>query len=149
MPLALLTVVSLRLPQPPPATFQAQPPRYGRVVGITATAPAILWDDASESVITVALATDLNVVLDVIENADAASISAFLGKVVLRISPNGPATGDPAGGTSREFAGTVVAIYRRTPIIDAAGTGPVFLVVCSQGEFYEDVATNFTVLTNR
>jgi hypothetical protein len=142
-------VVSQHLNLFTPSTIQPQPPRYGRVIDdTTPTAPEILWDDAEQSTITAAAVSDL--ALDVIETPATAALAAantkFIGQTVIRISSDGAKPGDPSGGTSREFAGQALSVYMRTPIQDAPGTGTITLVVCSNGLFFEDAATEFVVL---
>jgi hypothetical protein len=134
-----------------PTTVQAQPPRYARVIAFVDGGPwsrDLLWDDASQSTVVGAALADL--ALDVIEApltpAMNAARSKFMGEQVIRISLSGAKPGDPSGGTSREFAGTVVAVYMRTPIQDAAGTGQIVLVVNANGEFFEDLASQFVIL---
>jgi hypothetical protein len=68
----------------------------------------------------------------------------------VRIAPGGATAGDPAGGTSRELAGTVVAVYRRTPLGDAPGSGSEYAVVhIAPDVWMEDLAANFAVLPSR
>jgi len=144
--MAVNDIVSPRIPQGSP--IQPQPTHYGIVT--TAAVPGavtVLWDTAASPVAYTA-ATDADLNLDVIETASQATRDKFRGKTVLRIAPSGPVQGDPAGGTSREYVGTVAGIYRRRPL-DQSGPGPFppgpeYLLVKSGDLFFEDLATNFT-----
>lgn len=138
-------------------TFQAQGPGFGNVEAESSDVVetrTVFWDNANLNDVVAADVAGLN--LDVIEDADTDTLAEFEGKVVLRIAPGGPTTSgsavlDPAGGTSREFAGLVVAVYRRTPLEDAPESGDQFLLMrcISDGMYLEDLATQFTVLKNR
>jgi hypothetical protein len=141
--MALNDIVSPRIPQGAP--IQPQPTHYGIVTAEALPAVTVLWDTANPPVAYAPVATaDLN--LDVIENADAVTVSNFRGKTVLRIAPGGPKPGDPAGGTSREYVGTVAGIYRRRALgAPALPKGPEYLLVKSGDLFFEDLASNFTV----
>lgn len=154
--MALNDVVALHLAQSSPTTFQAQPPHFGNVVAETGTtAKTVLWDNDILSDMVAANLADFN--LDLISDADAPTIALFKGKVALRIAPGGPIMSgalviDPAGGTSREFAGAVVSVHRRTAVQSPQVlTGPVYVLiqVHNTDTFYEDLASNFTVLGNR
>lgn len=131
-----------------PATLQMQPPHFG-IITDASSSPVldVLWDTFRESTITAVALADTG--LDVIENPDAASVAKFQGKTVIPISPLGPTSLDPSGGVSREYAGIVLAIYRRTPIADAPGSGDIYLLMKSGDLFFEDLAVRFVVLTNR
>jgi hypothetical protein len=138
-------------------TFQAQGPGFGNVMNEDSAqveTRTVLWDNANVNDVVAADVAGLN--LDVIEDAESDTLAAFEGKVVLRIAPGGPITSgsavlDPAGGTSREFAGAVIAVYRRTPIEATPGSGDEFLLMrcLSDGMYLEDLASEFTVLENR
>jgi len=147
--MALNDIVSPRIPQGAP--IQPQPTHYGIVT--TAAAPnsvTVLWDTAAPPV-AYAAATDAALNLDVIETASQTTRDKFRGKTVLRIAPSGPVQGDPAGGTSREYVGTVAGIYRRRPLDQSPPPpggfppGPEYLLVKSGDLFFEDLASNFTV----
>jgi hypothetical protein len=138
-------------------SFQPQGPAFGNIVAELSDGGetrAVLW--SSDAVINDVLADDVaGLNLDVIEDADAATVDTFEGTVVLRIAPGGPVVSgsavlDAAGGTSREFKGTVVAIYRRTPIEAQAGSGDEFLLMrcINDGMYLEDLSSQFTVLKN-
>jgi len=132
-------------------SLQPQGPLFGNIIGEESTeAPeetrTVLWqNDLIQDVVAISVA-DLN--LDVIEDADADSVNRFSGAFVVRVDPNGPVQGDVAGGTSREFAGTVISVYRRTPLEATPGSGDVFLLCLSNGMYCEDLASQFTVLKN-
>jgi len=149
--MAIGDIVSARISQSSPSAIQVQPPHFGKItatpIGPLTVNQTIRWDNALESTVSAANAASL--FLDVIENADQPTLDEFLGKTVLRIAPGGPVTRDPAGGTSREFVGTVVAMYRRRPFEGAPGSGNIFLLVKSGDLFFEDLATRFAVLTDR
>ena len=136
----------------PVPSLQPQPPLFGIIVAESSSevgpleTRTVLWENTEVNDVVGGTVTDLN--LDVIEDADAVTLDKFDGNMVLRIAPNGPVAGDPAGGTSREFTAMVVSVYRRTPIQDAAGTGNEFLLAVSNGTYYEDLATSFAVLKN-
>ena len=146
-------IVSPRISSSSPSVFQPQPPHFGIVTVEALPALTVLWDTAAPPVAYNPAATaDLNI--DVIEEASAQTQGIFTGKVVLRIAPDGAVQGDAAGGTSREFAATVVGIYRRRPLIadpapDPFPIGTEYLLVKSGDLYFEDLATNFTVLKNR
>ncbi len=149
--MAILDIVAARVSQSSPSTFQLQPPHFG-IITATPGAPlavnsTIRWDDAQSSIVSAADAASL--FLDTIEDAAQATLDTFTGKTVLRIAPAGAVTGDPAGGTSREFVGIVVAIYNRRAFEDAPGSGEDFLLVKSGELFFEDLASRFTVLSDR
>jgi hypothetical protein len=149
--MAVNDIVSARISQSSPSTIQPQPPHFGIVTDAPgaplAVNQTVLWDNALSSTVSGADLTSL--FLDVIEDPDQVTADAFIGKTVLRIAPGGPVTNDPAGGTSREFVGTVLAVYRRRPIQSAPGAGSIYLLMKSGSLFFEDVATQFTVLTDR
>ena len=144
-------VVAARVSQSSPSVFQLQPPHFGKVtdepVAPLAVNETILWDNALKSIVSAASAA--NLFLDVIEDPPFTTVNQFKGRTVLRIAPGGPVAGDPAGGTSREYVGVVVAIYRRRPFEGAPGSGGVYLLVASGDLFFEDLASRFTVLTGR
>lgn len=140
--MALNDIVSPRIPQGAP--IQPQPTHYGIVTATTGAGNAtVLWDTAAAPVSYTA-ATDAALNLDVIETASQSTIDKFRGKTVLRIAPSGPVQGDPAGGTSREYVGTVVGIYRRRQL-GTVPAGAEYLLVKSGDLFFEDLAVNFTV----
>ena len=149
--MAIGDIVSARISQSSPSTIQSQPPHFGRItatpIGPLAVNQTIRWDNALAS--TVSAANNANLFLDVIEDADQATLAEFLGRTVLRIAPGGPVARDPAGGTSREFVATVVAMYRRRPFEGGAGSGSIFLLVKSGDLFFEDLASRFAVLADR
>lgn len=142
-------IVALRISQVSPTPEQSQPPEFGVITDAsTPTAQKVRWATTVQATISGASVAALG--LDVIEEPDAPSVTKFRGKTVLRIGPGGPVTNDPAGKTSREFVGTVVSIYRRTLLTSPVGPqGPVYLLVKSGDLFFEDLATQFTVLTDR
>lgn len=147
--MALNDIVSPRIPQGAP--IQPQPTHYGIVTTAAAVGTVtVLWDTAAPpTAYAPATVTDAALNLDVIETASQTTRDKFRGKTVLRIAPSGPVQGDPAGGTSREYVGTVTGIYRRRPL-DQSGPGPFapgpeYLLVKSGDLFFEDLATNFTV----
>ena len=137
-------IVSPRISTSSPSVFQPQPPHYGIVTVEALPALTVLWDTAAPPV----AYNSATLFIDVIEEASTPTKDAFTGKVVLRIAPDGAVPGDPAGGTSREFAGTVVGIYRRRPI-GTVPAGSEYLLVKSGDLYFEDLASNFTVLANR
>lgn len=133
-------------------SLQPQGPRFGNVIadgGEGSEIRTILWDNGLVQDVEGASVADLN--LDVIEDADEDTVDAFEGTVVVRIAPGGPVAGDPAGGTSRQYAAAVLAVYKRTPLEDTPGTGDDFLLAydLSNGAYYEDLAEHFVVLGNR
>ena len=133
-------------------TLQPQGPRFGNIIaegGEGSEIRTVLWDNALVQDVEGASVAALN--LDVIENADADTVTAFEGKVVLRKAPDGAVAGDPAGGTSRQFASAVLAVYKRTPLEDTPGTGDDFILAIGlqNGGYFEDLAESFVVLTNR
>ena len=138
-------IVSPRISTSSPSVFQSQPPHYGIITAEPgANQVTVLWDTAAPPV----AYNSATLFIDVIEEASTPTKDAFTGKVVLRIAPDGAVPGDPAGGTSREFAGTVVGIYRRRPI-GTVPAGSEYLLVKSGDLYFEDLASNFTVLANR
>lgn len=139
-------VISERINQVSPSSIQPQPTHFGIITAHAAPgAPTVLWDTALIEVM--AAADDASLFLDVIEDASQVNIDEFTGRTVLRIAPAGAEPGDVAGGTSREFVGTVVAIYKRTPLGDAPGSGDDYLLVKSGDLFFEDLAAQFTTIT--
>jgi hypothetical protein len=138
-------IVSPRINAVSPSTMQLQPTHFGIITAHAAPgSPTVLWDNANP--VTFAAANDANLNLDVIEDAAVGVRAAFTGQSVLRISPSGATSADPAGGTSREFVGTVIAIYKRTPLGNAPGSGDDYLLVKSGELYFEDLATQFTVV---
>lgn len=138
-------IVALRINTASPSTLQLQPPHFGNItVHAVPGQPTILWDNAN--VQAYVAASDANLNLDVIEDPENATFDEFIGQSVLRISPDGATSTDPAGGTSREFVGIVLAIYKRTPLGDAPGSGNDYLLVKSGDLYFEDLATQFTVV---
>lgn len=138
-------------PQP---SFQPQGPRFGNIIAEASNESGppeirtVLWDNGLVDDVEADLVAELN--LDVIEDPAADVISTFEGQVALRVAPEGAVPGDPAGGTSREFSGVVVAIYKRTPLEATPGSGDDFLLVLTpQGTYVEDLASSFTVLRNQ
>lgn len=128
-----------------PASLQPQPPHYGIVTDASGSPVLhVLWDTFRPSTIQAAALADTG--LDVIEDPDASTVSTFLGNTVSPISALGPTSLDPSGGVSREYVGIVVAVYKRTPIQDAPGSGSDYLLMKSGDLFYEDLATQFVVL---
>jgi len=134
-------------------SLQPQGPRFGNICAEDSDegseARTVVWDNALVQDVRSTTVAGLN--LDVIEDADDDTVFAFEGKVVVRIAPGGAVAGDPAGGTSRQYAAAVLAVYKRTPLEDEPGTGQDFLLAVdlSNGAFYEDLAEHFVVLTNR
>ncbi len=153
-----------------PSILQAQPPRFGNVMTFSqagappfATQVVVLWDNdfpAQFSTDGASAAEALaNTCLDRITNGDASEIERLLGSsnpATPRPSPRwvrhkapgsygGP--NDPSGGASRSFDGTVVAVYRRTPVEEAdPTTGDTFCCIRTQdGLFFEDVSSEFVV----
>jgi len=143
--MAVNDVVSQRFSPPSLEALQVQPPHFGKITAHAAPGTPTVWWDTFE-VATLADANDADLHLDVIEDAAAGVIDTFTGETVLRISSSGATALDAAGGTSREFVGTVVAIYKRTPLGDAPGSGADYLLVKSGGVFFEDVAAQFVVI---
>lgn len=138
--MAVNDIVSPRIPQGSP--IQPQPTHYGIVTATTGPGQAtVLWDTAAAPV-SLNAGSDADMNLDVIENATQGTIDKFRGKTVLRIAPSGPVQGDPAGGTSREYVGTVAGIYRRRQL-GTVPQGPEYLLVKSGDLFFEDLASNF------
>jgi len=138
-------IVSPRINAVSPSTLQLQPTHFGNITAHAAPgAPTVLWDTGVA--VLMAAANDANLNLDVIEDAAAGTLNTFTGQIVLRIAPNGATATDAAGGTSREFVGTVVSIYKRTPLGDAPGSGDDYLLVKSGNLYFEDKATQFTVV---
>lgn len=138
-------VVSPRLNQTTPSSVEPQPTHFGKITAHAAPgAPTVLWDTGLSTVM--AATSDANLGLDVIETAEDATLASFAGQTVVRIASSGPTADDPSGGTSREFAGLVVAIYKRTPLGATPGSGNDCLLVKSGDTFFEDVATEFVVL---
>jgi hypothetical protein len=139
-------IVALHVAPAGPSAIQLQPPHFA-IITLDGATPKVLWDTAVATTLTDTAPSTL----DIIENAPTGPGSItekFTGKTVLRIAPSGPEPGDPAGGTSREFVGTVVAIYRRTPR-GFPGTGKDFLLVKSGDVFFEDLGTQFAVIGDR
>ena len=143
--MAAKDIVALRINTASPSTMQLQPPLFGNIVAHAAPgAPTVLWDNVNLQVYTAA--DDASLHFDVIEDPETATFDEFIGQSVLRIAPSGATAADPAGGTSREFVGIVVAIYKRTPLGDAPGSGEDYLLVKSGDLYFEDKATQFTVV---
>jgi hypothetical protein len=148
---ARIQATSLSAVQQP--SLQPQGPRFGNIIAEESNELApkeirtVLWDNGLVDDVEADTVAELN--LDVIEDPEADVISTFEGQVVLRVAPEGAVPGDAAGGTSREFSGLVIAIYKRTPIEAEAGSGEDFLLVFSSGTFFEDLAGSFTVLRNQ
>lgn len=146
-----------------PSILQAQPPTFGNVLEVTGAGPfviRVLWDNTNEASLTVTDIEDSN--LDRITNGDASEVERLFGTIsasaphvnprwVRHKSPVGDDTIDPSGGTSRSFDGTVVAVYRRTPVQeDDPSVGQTFCCICTEdGLFFEDVSTEFVVDENR
>lgn len=136
-------------------TLNPQPPVFGIIIAEASSelspqeTRTVLWQSGLVQDVVAGAVADLN--LDVIEDAEVSTVDEFEGQVVLRIAPGGPVPGDPDGGTSHEFQGPVVAVYKRTPIQAAAGTGSDFVLVYvyERGTYFEGLASTFTVLTNR
>lgn len=146
------SIVALRITQSSPTSQQLQPPQFGVVTDDTnPLSQVVRWATTVEATIAGAALADLN--LDVIMEASAATKSKFNGRTVLRIASTGPKQGDPAGGTSREFVGTVIAVYRRTPLenlpVPPGQVGPEYLLVKTGDMYIEDLATQFAVLKDR
>jgi len=138
-------IVSPRINTASPSTMQLQPTHFGIITVHAAPGqPTVLWDTAVVQALVAA--SDANLNLDVIEDPEAATFDEFVGQSVLRISSSGATAADPAGGTSREFVGIVVAIYKRTPLGDTPGSGNDYLLVKSGELYFEDQATQFTVV---
>ena len=138
-------IVSPRINTAAPSTMQLQPTHFGIItVHAVAGQPTVLWDNAN--VQAYVAANDANLNFDVIEDPESDTFDEFVGQSVLRISPNGATAADSAGGTSREFVGIVVAIYKRTPLGDTPGSGSDYLLVKSGDLYFEDLATQFTVV---
>jgi len=143
--MAATDIVALRINTASPSTMQLQPPHFGNVTVHTVPGqPTVLWDNAN--VQAYVAASDANLSFDVIEDPEDATFDEFIGQSVLRISQNGATAADAAGGTSREFVGIVLAIYKRTPLGDAPGSGNDYLLVKSGDLYFEDLATQFTVV---
>jgi hypothetical protein len=138
-------------------TLQPQGPRFGNVIAEASSqndpqeTRTVLWDNALVQDVQAGTVAALN--LDVIEDPENDTVTEFLGNVVLRIDATGVSDGstDPAGGTSREFTGLVVGIYKRTPIDATPGSGDDYLLIqtIANGLYFEDLASAFTVLGNR
>jgi len=138
-------IVSPRINTASPSTMQLQPPHFGNITAHAAPgSPTVIWDNVN--VQTYAAANDANLNFDVIEDPEDATNEAFVGQNVLRVSPSGATAADPAGGTSREFVGIVLAIYKRTPLGNTPGSGNDYLLVKSGELYFEDQATQFTVV---
>lgn len=136
-------------------TLQPQGPRFGNIIAEASNdneeIRAVLWDNALVQDVIADTIAELN--LDVIEDPETATVTEFLGNVVLRINAAGVSSGspDPAGGTSREFTGVVVGIYKRTSLEQIPESGDDYLLVQSlaNGLFFEDLADSFVVQGNR
>lgn len=138
-------------------SLQPQGPRFGNVIAEASSeidpkeTRTVLWDNALIQDVQADTTAELN--LDVIENPETETLDDFLGNVVLRIDAGGVSSGssDPAGGTSREFTGVVVGIYKRTPLEETPGSGDDYLLIqtLANGLYFEDLASAFTVLSNR
>jgi hypothetical protein len=136
-------------------SLQPQGPRFGNIIDELSQEISpeeirtVLWQDGLVQDVTADTIAELN--LDVIEDPDLANRTKFQGQVALRIAPGGPVPGDVAGGTSREFSGLVIAVYKRTPIEAAAGTGADYVLIVSpnNGAYFEDLADSFAVLKNQ
>jgi len=136
-------------------SFEPQAPRFGNVIAEASGGVSpneirtVLWQDGLVQDVESDTVAGLN--LDVIENADAANVAKFQGQVALRIAPGGAVPGDVAGGTSREFAGLVIGVYKRTPIEAVAGTGEDYVLILTPatGAVIEDLADSFAVLKNQ
>jgi hypothetical protein len=151
------SVVAPRIAIGSPSAQQSQPPRWGIAFVVAAGPPIlidILWEDGLRSQAQADNETDLH--LDIIEDATQANVDLFQGTMALRKGPGAPFVGptglvvDAAGGTSREFAGRVVSVHKRTPSQSQAGSGQDFVLIqASPNLYYEDLASQFVVLTNR
>lgn len=143
--MAARDIVSQRINTASPSTMQLQPPLFGIItVHAVPGQPTVLWNNVNVQAYVAASDADLN--FDVIEDPETATFDEFIGQSVLRIAPSGATAADPAGGTSREFVGIVVAIYKRTPLGDTPGSGNDYLLVKSGDLYFEDQATQFTVV---
>lgn len=149
--MAVSDIVSPRIAPVVPSVIQPQPTHYGVITAEAAGPPltrSVLWDTGVASTLTADALADFN--LDVIEDADTAVIDAWLGKVAIKIAPGGATSTDSAGGTSREFTGTVYAVYMRTPIQSAPGSGNNYLVLqIAPGLFIEGRVTEFALVTDQ
>lgn len=134
-------------------SLQPQPPRFGNIIAESSSelspqqVRTVLWETGLVQDVPSDSVAGLN--LDVIEDAAADAIATFAGQVALRIAPDGAVPGDRAGGTSREFSGLVVSVYKRTPIEQQPGTGDDFVLIFDQGTYFEGLASTFTVLNNQ
>jgi len=137
-------IVSERINATAPSTLQPQPPHFG-IITDENEGIAILWDNWNKS--TIVASTDADSGLDVIEDATSDIASEFIGKNVIRISQTGTAVpADTSGGTSREYNGLALAVYRRTPRGATPGSGSMYLLMKSGDTFFEDLAAKFVVL---
>lgn len=155
-----------------PSILQAQPPHFGNVVTLVqpgdptfSTSVTVLWDNDFPGTFstTGASAEEAlgNTCLDRITDGDASEVERLLGgtpasprsspRWVRHKAPFGDDTLDPSAGTSRSFDGTVVAVYRRTPVEEAdPTTGDTFCCIRTEGGLYfEDVSSQFVVDESR
>lgn len=138
-------IVSPKINAATPASLQPQPPHFGNVVDASGSPNlVVLWDTFSKTTLAAAALADTG--LDVIEDPDANLAAAFRGKNVIPIAPSGATTLDPSGGTSRSFVGLVLAVYLRTPIQDAPGSGDPYLLMKSGDLYIEDLASRYVVI---
>jgi len=145
---AIGDLVSVRPLNSTPNTLQAEPPEFGKVVTVDGSdvPTRVIWFNLKDVTLAAAAAADLQ--MDTILAPLAASL-ALLGKVVLPITGSN-VTLDPSGGTSREYAGTVVQIYGRRPIEDdQAAQVDWLLAKTDSGLYIEGRVVDFVELPGR
>jgi hypothetical protein len=133
-----------------PQTLHDQPPTFGILAEESMAFPGslrILWDSMTVADLVVAALADAN--LDKITSATAAVIDNLIGRYVVRVTGTTNLDLDPSGGTSREYAGKVVAIYQRTRLGSMDTPVDFVLVQTDDGTFYEDVASRWVPVENR